>query len=361
MNKLTAENLVAFVNQLDKNATYTYLNPSTKGLIKIVDVELPEGPIKIKRWDPSKGQTPKTTNKIESISSELIWRIANALYPNQPINFDRVLGGSYNTRSVFESLLAHTPQFHYCYPGRIEMINGISSVKHGHKHLLWDPERPHKLGVSSRIDTEIVISEIPTFDAYYDALVLPHEKAEQGLDINITRRHAQIQIALYFIGKQLNFRTWVAQNDRGIQYQNKKLGEFDGIISSLRDERLLSAYEEAVRAALLIDCIWFKNGKLMPAVMEIEHSTGVTSGLSRMKNFQDKFPPFPTRYVIVAADEDRDLVLREASKPQFRDLKTKFFPYSAVEELYALCQKRKISGVTEEFLDCYMEPILGNQ
>ena len=129
---------------------------------------------------------------------------------------------------------------------------------------------------------------------------------------------------------------------------------------SLKDEKLMSAYDDAIRAALMIDCIWFKNGKLMPAVMEVEHSTGVTSGLSRMKNFKDKFPPFPTRYVIVAPDEDRDKVVKEANKPQFNDLNTRFFPYSAVEELYALCQKRKLKGVTEEFLDCYMEPVLMN-
>jgi len=360
MNKLTAANLVAFVNQLDKNAIFNYLNPKNKGLIKIVDVELPEGPIKISRWNPGKDQALSGKIKIESISSELIWRIANALYPGQPVNFDRILGGSYNTRSVFEALLAHTSQFHYCYPGRIETINGTSAIKKGHKHLVWTPEKVHKSGVTSKIDTEIVISEIPNIDAYYDALVLPYEKENQDLDINISRRHAQIQIALYFIGKQLNFRTWIAQNDRGIQYQNKKLGEFEGIISSLRDEKLMSAYEDAIRAALLIDCIWFKNGTLMPAVMEVEHSTGVTSGLSRMKNFKDKFPPYPTRYVIVAADEDRDRVIREANKPQFKDLNTKFFSYSSVEELYALCQRRKLKGVTEDFLDCYMEPILNN-
>ena len=92
--------------------------------------------------------------------------------------------------------------------------------------------------------------------------------------------------------------------------------------------------------------------------MEIEHSTGVTSGLTRMKNFFDRFPPFPTRYVIVAPDEYRNKVVQEANKPQFTNLNTKFFPYSAVEELYALCQKRKIKGVTEDFLDCYMEKIV---
>lgn len=357
MQKLTASNIVAFINQLDKKATYNYLSPKNKGVIQIVEVELPEGPIRIKRWDPSKGET-SDKKKVEPISPELIWRIANAFAVNQPINFDRVLGGSYNTRSVLEALLAHTPQFQFCYPGRIETTGGNPVIKKGHKHLMWTPNEPHKKGIIKETKTEIVISEVPNLEAFYDALVIPSDKKANNIDINVQRRHAQIQIALYHIGLQLGFRTWVAQNDKGILYQNKKLGEFDGIIVSLKDEKLMSAYDDAIRAALLIDCIWFKNGKLMPAVMEVEHSTGVTSGLSRMKNFKDKFPPFPTRYVIVAPDEDRDKVLKEASKPQFSDLNTRFFPYSAVEELYALCQRRKLRGVTEEFLDCYMETIL---
>lgn len=357
MERLTASNIVSFINQLDKQVAYSYVNPKTKGLIQVTGVDLPEGPIRIKRWNPSKGESA-ASKKEESISSELIWRVANAFTPSQPINIDRVLGASYNTRSVLESLIAHTPQFYFAYPGRIENKGGISKIQRGHKHLMWMPDAPHRLGILQEMKTDIVISEMPHIDAVYESLVLPDSMPAPDFNIDIQRRHAQIQIALYFIGKQLNFRTWIAQNDKGIVYDNKKLGEYEGVIPSLKEERLLSAYDEAVRAALLIDCIWFKNGKLMPAVMEVEHSTGVTSGLSRMKNFQDKFPPFPTRYVIVAPDEDRDKVIREASKPQFNSLDTRFFPYSAVEELYALCQRRKIKGVTEEFLDCYMEPIL---
>lgn len=357
MQKLTASNIVSFINQLDKNRIYNYINPRTKGVIQITGVDLPEGPIRIKRWNPSKGETAASKSE-ESISSELIWRIANAFVPGQPINVDRVLGASYNTRSVIETLIAHTPQFYFAYPGRIENKDGISKVQHGHKHIMWVPDAPHKPGIIQKMETDIVISEIPHNDAFYESLVLPDSIPSPDLNIDIQRRHAQIQIALYFIGKQLGFRTWIAQNDKGIIYDNKRLGEYEGVVPSLKDEKLLSAYDEAVRAALLIDCIWFKNGKLMPAVMEVEHSTGVTSGLSRMKNFQDKFPPFPTRYVIVAPDEDRDKVVKEANKPQFKSLDTRFFPYSAVEEFYALCQRRKLRGVTEEFLDCYMEPIL---
>ncbi|MGL1934481.1 MAG: hypothetical protein OCD01_05655 [Fibrobacterales bacterium] len=357
MRKLTASNIVTFINQLDKNVAYNYINEKTKSLIKIDGVDLPEGPIRVKRWNPSKGGI-ESNAKTVPISTEMIWRIANAFSPNQPLNFDRTLGGSYNTRSVLEALISHTPEFYFCFPGRIENKDGMTKVKDGHKHLMWMPDKPHQNGVKQKIETDMVISEMQTFDAYYDSLAIPSDYETQGIDIEIQRRHAQIQIALYFIGKQLEFRTWIAQNDKGILYQNKKIGEYDGVIQSLKDEQLLSAYDDAAQAALLIDCIWFKNGTLMPAVMEIEHSTGVTSGLSRMKNFKDKFPPFPTRYVIVAPDEDRDKVIREATKPQFKDLNTRYFTYSAVEELYALCQKRKLRGVTEDFLDCYMEPVL---
>lgn len=357
MQKLSASNLVAFINQLDKNQSYNYINPKTKGLIKIEGVDLPEGPIRIKRWNPSAGEI-ESLQKTESISSEMIWRVANAFNPNQPINIDRILGASYNTRSVLESLLAHTPQFYFCYPGRIENKGEHTKIKHGHKHLIWSPEKPHKTGLLQKMETDIVISEIPTIDVFYDSLVLPDNFIQTEINIDVQRRHSQIQIALYFIGKQLNFRTWIAQNDKGILYQNKRIGEYEGIIASLKDEKLMSAYDDAIQAALLIDCMWFKNGKLMPAVMEVEHSTGVTSGLSRMKNFKDKFPPFPTRYVIVAPDEERNKVIKEANKPQFRDLDTRYFTYSAVEELYALCQRRKLKGVTEEFLDCFMEPVL---
>ncbi|MDR7237321.1 restriction endonuclease [Neobacillus drentensis] len=356
--RLTAADIVAYIDQLPKNRTFPYINPRTKGLIKIVSITKPEGPIVIKRYDPSKGGTPFTA-KDESISAEMIWRVANAFFSNQPINFDRVLGGSYNTRSVLETLIAHTPQFYYCYPGRIESTMSNSTIKNGHKHLMWCPERPHELGVMVKVETDIVISEIPNADAFYDSLVLPEGIVHNEIDIEIKRRHSQIQVALIMIGQQLGFRTWIAQNDKGIMYNNQRVGEMTGVVNSLRDERLIAAFEGAYNAAKLIDCIWFKNGKLMPAVMEVEHSTGVTSGLTRMKGLQDALPPFPTRYVIVAPDEDRNKVLREANRTQFQTLDVRYFPYSAVEELYSLCQRRKIRGVTEDFLDSFMEPTIG--
>jgi len=310
--KLTASNIVKAISGLPKDQWFEYINPKNKGKVKVVSVTMPEGPITLQRFD-------KKIN--ESISSKMIWRLANSMLPNAPVNVDRVFAGSYNTRSVLETLMAHTPEFYWCTPGRIELENSTQEIKAGHKHLVWRPDTPHKNGVLEKFDTDIIISEIPAANVIYEALQIPNVIADGIADINVQRRHLQIQIALVAIGYQLGFRTWVARNDQGITYGNKKVGELDGIVVSLEQENLLKAWGDAVKAAMHIDCIWFRNGKFMPAVMEVEHSTGVTSGLTRMKGLQDHIPQYPTRWVIVAPDEDRGKVMKEANKPQFRDLR----------------------------------------
>jgi len=318
----------------------------------------PEGPIRIKRFDPTKGGT-EANAKVGSIPANAIRRYAAAFQPDLPINADRVFGASYNIRSVLESLLAHTPQFYYCYPGRIEVTTSSQKIKTGHKHLMWMPNSPHAAGITQSIETNMVISEIPTVSAVYEAIAIPDLDTTAGIPVlppELRRRHAQIQVALVKIGQELGFRTWVAKNDQGISYQGRPLIEMDGVIADLQTERVMQLLDDAIRNVMLIDCIWFKNGNLMPAVIEIEHSTGVTSGLARMQALQSAMPSFQTRYVIAAPDEDRDKVLRECNREQFKDLKALYLPYSAVDELYSLCVRRNLHGVTEKFLDSFMEP-----
>ena len=354
---LTANNLSRAIGNLPKNINYNYINKGTKGLIRIEDVGDQSGPIMFRRWNPFKGETYDTA-KTESISSEMLWRVANAITEGEPLNLDRVLGGSYNSRSVLETLIALTPEFYYCYPGRIKDVGGHVSIEHGHKHLVWVPGHPHPPGeLTEKKMDNMAISEIPMRSVSYDALQFP-EHMLTGMDINVLRRHTQIQIALYLIGLQLGYRTWIAQNDKGIVYREKPLLEQPGIIPSLRNENIISAFPGAESSAKFIDCIWFKNGRFMPAVMEVEHTTGITSGLTRMKGLQDRLPDFKTRYVIVAPDEDREKVRAEANRMQFLSLDARFFAYSSVEELYQLCTYRKLKGITQEFLDCYMERMI---
>lgn len=357
--RITPENIVKIINNLPKYQWFDYIGEHSKTKIQVVTARLPEGPIVIKRYDVSKGQTANDA-KEANISGNMLWRVANAIRPGVPVNIDRVLGASYNTRSALETLLAHTPEFYWCLPGRIELVDSTSQIKRGHKHLVWVPDMPHRNGIAEKYDTDVTISEIPTSTAIYEAVSLPDTPLDNSVDIEVRRRHLQIQIALVIIGRHFGFRTWVARNDQGLTYGDKKVGELEGVIHRLEDEKLLQSYSDAVHAALLVDCIWFQGDRFMPAVMEVEHSTGVTSGLSRMKNVQDRIPPFPTRWIIVAPDEDRDKVYREANKPQFKSLDTRYMPYSAVDELYSLLQRRNVTPemLHDKFLDCYLERVL---
>jgi type II restriction enzyme len=355
--RLTPSDLVRAIGKLPTNRPYNYIEKATTTKILVSDVNPPNGPIKIRRYNPNKGQGASAAEEY-TISTNMLSRVANAIRANEVINIERILGGSYNTRSALEALLAHTPEFYVCYPGRIEMGTSGTKIKRGHKHLIWDPDNPHEQGAVTLRKTDAVVSEMPGVATVYESLSLPDVKPQASpLDIELARRHAQIQVALIMIGRQLGYRSWVARNDKGITYKNEKLGEMKGVVGELEDEPLIAPHDGAVRAASLIDCIWFRDTKFMPAVVEIEHSTGVTSGLARMKNLQDALPPFRTRWVVAAPDEARDKVVQEANKPMFQSLCLWYFPYSAIEELYSLCQRRGITprGVNEEFLESFME------
>ncbi|WP_105188494.1 restriction endonuclease [Pseudoalteromonas sp. T1lg48] len=359
MEKVTASNLAMAINSLDKNVIYDYPNPKTKTKIKILHVKIPEGPISIKRCDPNKGES-FDTQKEETISSQMLWRLANAIKPNYPINIDRVFGASYNTRSALEALLLHTEKYYLCYPGRLERTGEITEVKNGHKHIIYSPDDPHPKGqIGIKEVNNMVISDIER-EFLIDSLLLNHqENAKNKAELNIQRRHAHIQVLLIKCAEAMGLKSWVAKNDHSIEYNGQKLIELDSVIKDLSNASALRGYDRAAPSGELIDIIWFdEEGKKIPAIIEIEHSTGITSGLTRMKGFQEEAPELAhMTYIIVAPDEMRSQVMQKASKPQFEGMNVKFLPYSAVEDLYLLCQ-RKLKGIDNiKFLHTFLEDV----
>lgn len=355
MTRMSIEVLVQSIRELPSDREYTYVNSTNPGRIKVVEVRGPRGPIVVRRYTPAKGESLSDAENV-TISSNMLLRIASALAPDVPLNIDRVLGASYNTRAVLESLLAHCPQFYVCRPGRIQVYDSSTEILRGHKHLLWSSGDPHPIGTVQEIETNMVISELPSVNAVYEALVLPESPMESGMTEELRRRHAQVQVALVMIGDALGMKPYVAKNDQGITYQGQRLVERPFVVPELSRVPLLQAYSEAARAGSLIDCIWFRNGRFMPAVFEVEHSTGVTSGLTRMQGFSQKAPDIRTRYIIAAPDEDRERVLRECARPQFNDLRPAFLPYSGVDELHGLVQRRRLRGaVTDDFIEAFLE------
>ena len=77
-----------------------------------------------------------------------------------------------------------------------------------------------------------------------------------------------------------------------------------------------------------------------------------------MENLYTYIPSIKTRYVIVAPDDDREEAIDKINRPQFRDIEARYFPYSAVEELFYICSHRNSRGITDAFLDSYMEKVV---
>ncbi len=345
--KYTVQNMVRALASLSRDRRYNYVNTKNEGTIEILNVIIPFGPVTIRRSGSKVGSS--------TISTEMMDRVASAITEGMPINLDRVLGASYNTRSALEALLAHTSEFYFCYPGRISPSESSVKVVKGHKHIVWKPNAPHNHGELVEIKTQMVISESATYDTVYDEVGSLGVQESSENEYSHARRHAQIQYLLAQVGFQFGYKIWIAQNDRGVKIGDRSFSEMPGVLPTLKEGTVIANFSEAAHAARLIDCIWFKNGRLMPAVFEVEHSTGVTSGLTRMKAFRDILPPFPSRYVIAAPDEDRAKVFAEFEKAQFRDLNPQYISYSSIEELAALCRKRKIMGVTDEFINSFCE------
>ncbi|MCG7584750.1 hypothetical protein, partial [Photobacterium sp. OFAV2-7] len=228
--QLTASNLAFAIDSLNKNAIYDYPTRETQTKLMIVDVQLPEGPIYIKRWNPSKNQSPDQKKK-ETISTQMLWRLASAIKPQKPINVDRAFGGSYNTRSALEVLLLHTPQFYLCFPGRLEKIGPDTKVKEGHKHLIFCPDDPHEAGkMFTKEVNNMVISEVDR-EVYFDSLLLNDTtRTENTIDVEVKRRHAQMQILLVKSAEAMGLQSWVARNDHSIQYDDQKLIEMDAVM-----------------------------------------------------------------------------------------------------------------------------------
>lgn len=352
----TTSNLIKAIDSLSRNVIYEYPTKTTKSRIKIRNVVSPEGPIVIERITINRKTGENETKEI-SLSVDMIQRLAYAIKPNKPINVDRVFGASYNTRSALEALLLHTEYFYLCYPGRIQNIGQKTEEKKGHKHLIYCPEKPHKAGIIEELKVQGMCIIEADREIQLDALI-SNKPQLTGQEAEKQREHEQMQILLVKCAEALGLKAWVARNDHSVKYNGQSLIELDCVIKNLEDTIPLKSYPKAAKAGDLIDCIWFdKEGYNIPAIIEIEHSTGVTSGLTRMKGFKDAAPRLQDMTYIIAAPDGkyRNKVFQKSNEPQFKDLNIKYLPYSAIIDLYHLT-RRKMHGVDNiKFLHTFLE------
>ncbi len=352
MPKLRTSDLVNSIAQLGTQRVYEY--PSGNGQLRITEIAKPEGPITFLRWGIGKSEAQATKGSISTNQLATVVSVFSSK-PNYPIHFDRLFSAGGNTRSAFEALLAHTPHFFICYLQRTQLYTGTTGTL---KHIMWCPNDEHPLGQIGETTYDQVISEVELDVDFGDIRVTPGMLDEEFDSIETKKIHTQMQVALVEIGNALNFRTWIARNDQSIPVRDTQLGKLKSVIQSLDEVRILYN-SESKKAASLIDCIWFKNDKHIPAVIEVEHSTGVTSGLTRMLKLKEAIPSIATKFTVVAPDGLRNKVVTEANNPVFRSLKARFMPYSVVRELYGLIQRYNLSNVVEQsFIEPFMENVV---
>jgi type II restriction enzyme len=349
MPKLEVRDLVKAIAELGTKRTYEYF--SGRNTLRVIEIASPEGPISFVRGE-SETRASISINKLVTAASVFSSR------PNYPIHFDRLYDAVGNDRSALETLLAHTPHFFICYPQRTNPYTGVTS-RSPRKHLMWCPEKAHPLGEMEEADYDQVITDFELEVNFGDISITQEMLGQEFETIEAKRTHTQIQIALVEIGRALDCKTWIAANDRSIPVKNATLGSLLGVIQSLDEVDLL--YNAALkRAASLIDCIWLSQQlDFISAVIEVEHSTGVMSGLERMLSLKNLIRNFSSNFIIVAPDDQRNKVIKEATKSHFRELNAKFLPYSNIRVLYGLIQHYSLSRVVNySFINPFLESIV---
>jgi len=351
--QLSAADLVNQIVQLGSDRIYDYV--SGKNQIRIVDIQKPNGPIHFIRQDREGKEKPDNITVAKLVKAAL----AFSRKPNYPLHFDRLFSAGGNDRSALETLLAYTPHFFMCYPKRVDSYTG--EIRQDLKHIMWCPTEEHALGEIAYKDYQEDIAELELGIDFGYIDITAEMLGNEFESIEAKRLHTQIQIALVEIGNALNFRSWVAKNDQHIPVRDTSLGNLQGVIQSLDEMPIL--FDKQIRdAALFVDCIWFtRDGKRIPAVIEIEHSTGVRSGLTRMQQFREVAPALSTNFTVVAPDELREDVIRKANQEIYRRLRARYMPYSTVRILYGLIQRYKLTNVVDHsFVEPFMEQIIGD-
>lgn len=160
--------------------------------------------------------------------------------------------------------------------------------------------------------------------------------------------HTSIEWALVFLGTHSSYETWVTRSDRNKKHDGDPIGA--GSIEDLPDLGVGASVKSIIEN---IDVLWLRRNRVA-AAFEVEHTTSIHSGLTRLNDLIRAAPNLNINLYIIAPDERRSKLERELNRPSFEDLlsKVSFIPYSRiVQKLEAAQQIINLGGtLTEEFL-----------
>ena len=151
--------------------------------------------------------------------------------------------------------------------------------------------------------------------------------------------HTQVQHMLIRIGRALNYKVYVARNDR----HRSCHGEAFALLTTdkLPD---FGASPEVASTVGLIDVIWLSaDATQIVCAFEIEKSTSIYSGILRMKDLARSLPHQNCHFYLVAPDKRKHEVMAQMSRPALRDTESGFplgyIPFELLKEhCDALCR-----------------------
>ncbi len=130
-----------------------------------------------------------------------------------------------------------------------------------------------------------------------------------------------IQQRLLNIGNALGYRTWLSKK------QSSKT------ISSLKDEKMISAFDDAIEESKYIDCIYFNGDKEIPAIIKICNGKQVVEAMCRLINIKEQLPRYFIKFILLAPDNCKEKIFVELTKPIFKNFPIKFLPLSKINNL----------------------------
>lgn len=175
---------------------------------------------------------------------------------------------------------------------------------------------------------------------------VPHEVHEdlKSYGESEISQHLEMQWKLINLGKKTGSKVWVPKNDQKKIVDTYGYTDFEQEFSSGID--LQAKYVEN------IDVIWKEEFRI-DAAFEIEHSTGIYSGLLRFSDLKIVAPNSQYPLFIVAPISQRNRLKEQINRPTFKKMdfihNVKYLSYEIVSEIDKFFEKSN-SGLTVELL-----------
>jgi len=122
--------------------------------------------------------------------------------------------------------------------------------------------------------------------------------------------HTEMQYHLLRMGSELGYDVISASNDRSKCHKEKSFSFIS--LSHFPD---IGVYGHTNKTIALIDVVWFQKGtNKIDCAFEVENSTSITSGISRLTDLFHSFPEYPSSlFLIIPDNRENELKLKLSS------------------------------------------------